>query len=492
VSAIGRSATVAIAARTLLTTSGQRWAVGARLIERIPAGRLSTVAMINVYLTLLLGLPSALVVRQIGAAGTPANLWGLLLLLWWTAMTVAGHNPQRTRNPVRVALALLVLAVLVSYAAAMSRGWYAPPDVRQATDDVYDLVPASSAQIRAAMMSAADRGLISFFSWMGVALVAVDGLRTWRDLERCIGWLVSLTTVIAAVGVAQYFTGLDISPLFRIPGLSRHAEFGQVFDRSVLRRVMATATHPIEFGVLVAGVFPLALHRAIYAERRRRARLCAATIGFAVALSVSRSAVLVVGIALVILYCGWPPAWRRVFKWATPAAVVAIRVAAPGVVGTIRSLFLKFGQDNSVTGRTEDYGIVFRVFGDNPVFGRGLYTFVPRYYRILDNQLLMFLLELGVVGTLVFIGCVVTAFVCLRGTRRRSVDPGQRHLALALSASLAGVLVSYATFDALSYAMVAGFTFLLFGAAGAAWPLAAGGEPIRRGGPPLEVGGEVP
>ena len=149
-----------------------------------------------------------------------------------------------------------------------------------------------------------------------------------------------------------------------------------------------------------------------------------------------------------MMYVSWPPAWRRKTKLAFPASILGIRLIAPGVVGTIRSLFTNLGNDNSVSGRTEDYAIVLRVFGDNPVFGRGLTTFVPRYYRILDNQILMFLLELGVVGTVIFLGLAAVAFSCARGARLRSQVPERRHLAMTMSASIAGLLVSYATFDA--------------------------------------------
>ena len=174
-----------------------------------------------------------------------------------------------------------------------------------------------------------------------------------------------------------------------------------------------------------------------------------------------------------MMYVSWPPAWRRKTKLAFPASILGIRLIAPGVVGTIRSLFTNLGNDNSVSGRTEDYAIVLRVFGDNPVFGRGLTTFVPRYYRILDNQILMFLLELGVVGTVIFLGLAAVAFSCARGARLRSQVPERRHLAMTMSASIAGLLVSYATFDALSFPMAAGLTFVLFGLAGAAWQIEA-------------------
>ena len=197
----------------------RRWSVARLLLRYVPQGRMPASGFLAVYFVLLFAVPSRLVVRQIGAAGTPATLWGLLLLFWWVCVAVGGRNP-RFISPVRLAMGLFVLAVLASYAAAMTRGWYAPADVRQATDDLYDFVPPTQDQVRVVMMKAADRGLLSFFGWVGVTLVAADGLKTWRDVERCVVWLTNLAAIVAAVGILQYFTGLDIAPFFKIPGLS--------------------------------------------------------------------------------------------------------------------------------------------------------------------------------------------------------------------------------------------------------------------------------
>ncbi len=81
-----------------------------------------------------------------------------------------------------------------------------------------------------------------------------------------------------------------------------------------------------------------------------------------------------------------------------PVAVVGLRLAIPGLVGTLYSLFSNLQNDPSVSGRTSDYAVVLGLFDQHAILGRGLFTFVPRYYRILDNQYLMILVELGVVG----------------------------------------------------------------------------------------------
>lgn len=442
--------------------------------------RLPAVAFLVVYCALLLLVPSQLILKPLGAPGTPANLWGLGGLLWWLCVTVGGLNP-RGISPMRVAAGLLALAVLASYASAMVHGWSAPADVHQITDDVYDLVPTTVDGLAEKMISGADRGLLSLGGWLGVVLMTTDGLRSWRDvhlLARCLVWL---GAIVAAMGVLQFFTGFDLASYIRIPGLSADSAIGASSERSALRRVAGTAIHPIEFGVVMAGLFPLALHQVMFHPRSKWSWPPVILIGLAIPMTVSRSAVLAAGLGLIIMFIGWPTAWRRRALLIFPAALIAMRIMVPGLVGTILSLFTNFFVDPSVTGRTQDYDVVFRIYADNALLGRGLFTFIPRYYRILDNQFLMFLVELGVIGFLVVLLFFLTAYLSARGARRRAVDQVDGHFCLALSGAIAGVVVSYATFDAFGFPMAAGLTFILCGIAGAVWQIARTDQPSHLG-----------
>lgn len=441
----------------------------------VPAHRFGAADFVGVYVALLLLIPSRLVVGPLGAIGQPATLWALLGALWWVCSSIAGLRFRTPRNPVLVMLGVLAASIVLAYAAGMSTGWYAPADVRGATDDVYDLVPSSVGQIHAAMISAANRGLIVATAWIGIALILVTGLRSARDVERVVRWIVAAGTVLATVGVIQFFTGLRIDGWFELPGLTTWSEFGAVDTRSVVRRVYAMANHPIEFGVVLGAIFPLALHRALF-DRSRRSTYSASVIGLATALSISRSAILVAAAAMLVLFIGWPPRWRLRLLAAAPFVLIGVRLVAPGVIGTLRSLFSNADTDPSVAGRTDDYAVAFRVLAESPLFGRGLFTFVPRYYRILDNQVLMITLELGIVGLVAFAGLACASVLAALGARRRFREDVHRHLALALAASVCGLTLSYATFDTWGFPMAAGLSFVLFGTAGAALRVSLGDE----------------
>lgn len=421
------------------------------------------------YVGLLLVIPSMLVVPQIGAPGTPANLWAIAGLLVWLCMTVGGLNPVRGLTPTRVTFALFTITVLVSFVSGNLAGWFQPADIHQTSDSLWRAVPLE--RLNVVLISAGDRGLLALAGWAGVLLMTAESPRRWADLERIVKWVVAFATIVAALGIFQYFTGTNVAERFNIPGLSTLRD-QNVFTRSVVNRVVVTAAHPIELGVVTAAIFPLALHRSLHAGRKLLPWVPTAMILVVLLMSVSRSAIIVLAVTMLVLVAGWPARWRLWALVVTPVAAVVLRAALPGLLGTIRALFTNLENDPSIAGRTDDYEIVSRMVMEHPYFGQGLFTWVPFYFRTLDNQALMFALELGFVGSAVFVIMVLTHVVGALCSRTRVRDPRSRHLALTVVAATVGVLSSYATFDAISFRMVAGLTFLLLGMAGAVWQLA--------------------
>jgi len=447
---------------------------------------LPAAVFVVVYVGLLLCVPSQLVLAPLGAVGSPANLWGLAALFWWVLATVGGLNEVKGWTTLRVTLGLVALAVLLAYIAGMIQGWYAPVGLRQTSDELWTLSIVQPQDLNAKMITAADRGLLTFFSWSGIALLVGEGVRNRRDLDliiTCIAWF---GAVVALIGIIEYFSGVNLSSYISIPGLTANSDFGVVVERSTINRVSSTAIHPIEFGVIMGALLWLALHRSLN-SKRLLTWVPVGLIGLAVPMSVSRSGILALGVSLIVMLIGWSTSRRLVTLIIVPIAVVAIRFAAPGLVGTLVSLFTNLGNDPSIAGRTDDYGPVLSLYQAHPIFGRGLFTFVPRYYRILDNQLLMFLIEIGIVGLVAVLALFVSAFALGITVRRRGTDDRMRDLGLTLTAALAGISVGYATFDAWGFPMVAAMTFLLVGMISASHrimraenepsPVATGGQP---------------
>lgn len=421
-----------------------------------------------IYAGLLLLLPSMLVIQQIGAQGTPANLWAITGLVIWLCMTVGGLNPVRGLTPTRVTLAMFIITVLLSYISGNLAGWFQPADIHQRSDALWRAVTIE--RLNEALISAGDRGLLALCGWAGVMLLTAESPRRWADLERIVTWVVAFATVVAALGIFQYFTGANVAAWFQIPGLSTLRD-QNVYTRSIVNRVVVTAAHPIELGVVAAAIFPLALHRSLYAAKKWLPWVQAAMILMVLLMSVSRSAIIVLAVGMLVLLVGWP-ARRRLWALAIiPVATAVLRAALPGLLGTLRALFTNLEDDPSIAGRTDDYEIIYRMAQDHPIFGQGLYTWVPFYFRTLDNQVLMFALEIGFIGLAVFVVLTLTHLVGVLVARTRVRDQRSRHLGLAVVAATAGLLSAYVTFDAISFRMAAGMTFLLLGMAGAIWNL---------------------
>ena len=96
------------------------------------------------------------------------------------------------------------------------------------------------------------------------------------------------------------------------------------------------------------------------------------------------------------------------------AFLVVMQGAFPGILGTLKNLFLGLSSDPSVQSRTEDYAVVGRFISERPWFGRGCGTFLPTKYIILDNQFF-----LGVIMQMGFVRLAVVAILLLTGIFRR-------------------------------------------------------------------------
>lgn len=217
--------------------------------------------------------------------------------------------------------------------------------------------------------------------------------------------------------------------------------------------------------------------------------LMTALIAGAIPLSVSRSGIVTVGVALFVY--GIVLRLRTLFNLMPLAfaGVVAIGIAAPGVLGGVWGLLLATGSDREITeARTDDYPVIFAQWRENPVFGRGPGTYIPVLYRFVDNQYLLELVSTGVVGIVVLLSIFCMGYSLARRVRWYSSDENVRGLGQALAAAIAAAAVSLATYDAFSFTVMFVVTHILVGCAGALWRTAVRDCPplvtSESGGPP--------
>jgi len=407
--------------------------------------RRDAAAVLSMHVCLLILVPSVLIFEPLGGSGTPANVLGIVMLWWWLlSRFVLGGNMSPQPSPVRTCVYLLGLAIIASYAALAFR----------------PIIPIE--------LSAADRGILFFAGCAGITLLATDGLESRERVDVLLRRLVTATTVLAAIGLYQFFTSFDINTVLKVPGLTQNQQLNDLVHRASFNRVAGTAAHPIEFGVVMAMLFPIALHFALYSSTKTRWRwwLAVGLIALGIPLSLSRSAVISVALAMIVLMPTWHRQWRRRAFMIGITFLVAVQAVIPGLLDAVSGLFINISSDPSTSGRTQDYAVFARIFMEQPILGRGFFTFLPNVYTTFDNEYLLALVELGVVGCVALIALLFAGMSAGRAARKAAVDEETKHLGQALAASIAAGTLAIATFDALSFPMASGTLFLLIGIAG--------------------------
>jgi polysaccharide biosynthesis protein PslJ len=415
-----------------------------------PPRRIDAVTLLSCYALLLMAIPSSLVVGSFGAAGAPAALLAIAILCWYLAARQhPGLGLDRGRQPVRVATTIFAGTVVAAY------------------------ISASRHAVPVAQQSGADRGLLIVAGWVGVLALAADGIDRPGRLRTLIRRIVVLATAMAAVGVIEFCTGVDLTKYIVIPGLSVHQQVTDLVSRNGLPRVTATASQPLEFSAVLAMSLPLALHEARFAPAALRVRrwLQVALIAAVMPMTGSRSAFFGLAMICIVLFPTWHRRDRRRGYAALLAAPVLAWLVKPGLVTSFTALFGQLGTDQSSLSRTDAYSEAVPYIAAHPWLGQGFQTFFPQTYFFVDNQYLTSLLETGVLGLLALVACIATGWFTARSLRATATDAQTRDLAQCLAASIAVSAVCFASFDALSFSIAAGLFFLLLGCVGAAWRL---------------------
>lgn len=412
---------------------------------------IDAVTVLTVYLVLLLAVPSSLTISALGSAGRPAALWALAAALWWVASRIQQVTPSRTgRLWVNIGIFVFVGVVLASYASALLRGL--PPEE----------------------VSPADSALLRLIGWAGIALVASEGIDDPQRFRVLLRRLALGGTLMAVLGLLQFVTGQSLLDWISIPGFSSDVSgLAGVQSRAGFVRASGTAIHPLEYGAVLCAAFPLTIALATHDVRRSRILrwLPVLTIGIASVLAVSRSALVGIFAGLLVLAPSWSRRMRVVFAGVAVLFVIAIGLLVPGIIGTVRGLFLGIGGDASTVSRMDGFRAASEFIARFPLTGKGFGTFLPVYY-ILDDQYLLLAIEVGIIGLLAFLLLLGFAIYSAGRAHRLLTDKLDRALSQAVMASTAAIAVLLVFFDGFSFPMSAGLMFLTIGLCGGTLRLA--------------------
>jgi O-antigen ligase len=409
------------------------------------------VTLLTVYVILLMYIPSALVLAPLGGAGGPATMLAAALVAWYVLLWLHPTSGlDRGSQPIRLAALAFAGATLAAY------------------------VSANRHALSVVQQNGVDRGLILTLGWLGVLVLAADGITAWDRLQTLLHRVVIGASVMAAVGITQFVTGLNLGTFIVIPGFTTKVPFVDLLSRDGINRPSATAAHPLEFAAVLLICLPIALHQARFAAAGTRLRrwLQVALIGGALPITVSRAALLGIAVVSVTTLPTWPKRDRRIAYVFLAGGLAGLWVALPRMVSLFYQLFTHIGNESSSQSRILAYSASVPFIAHHPWFGQGFQTFLPLNYFFVDDQYVTTLIETGFAGLLTLLALLATGWFVIRHARRRATDLARRDLLQSLAAAVAAAAASFATFDAFSFEIAAGLTFLVLGCAGAAWRLA--------------------
>ena len=301
------------------------------------------------------------------------------------------------------------------------------------------------------------RKLVLLATYVAFFVFVVSNVRRTEVRAFCV--LLVALAVVAAVGtIVEYRTLFNVfysvAGAVAPPGV-RVSPHATVVTPDGRVDVSGPTRHGLAMATMLAMSLPFALVGATATERsgtRILAVVAAALIFLGGLSTVRRSGVVLPFVAVTFLFVF---GGRRMVPVVLVFGVLLLATPflAPGAASSLAAQLQgrNVGAQQSISGRTSDYGAVVPDLRHRAVLGRGFGTYDARRYRFLDNQALGLLIETGALGLAAYVALLLAGIVAaLRVARQRGGEEGWA--ALAAAAAIAVFLVAGVLFDVLSYA----------------------------------------
>ena len=350
------------------------------ILPRVSAGALN----VRVFVWMLAGVAFLVPDRFAMAGALPIDLepyrilFGLITLLWLVVL-LTNPDARLHRTMVDLPLLLIFASILVSVVAN----------------------PERANRFDQSIMKA----LLLFTTYILLVYLICSVFDSLEHTRRFISVLVALGTVVAGCAVVESATGYNVFDEWSRTGLLSaipRADIGEI-GRGGATRALASASHPIALGVLLAMLVPLA---AYLAHRDRRWLISVIALPAGILATVSRTPLIMLLVILLVLAFMRPAESVRLVV-VLGLATVALFVSSPSSVGAVTDAFFPQGgilaeQTNTATGNAEARGrladlrpvfndwvdepFVGQGFGSRPVDGRENSLGDGRYSGVLDDQ----------------------------------------------------------------------------------------------------------
>jgi hypothetical protein len=420
-----------------------------------------------VWLILNRAIPD-LFVLPVGFALRPSQavLVGLMFLL--VIANVRSPRPWPSGIPALFGMLLLLVVTVAPFIASEGFNAYQSDGAERGLFDftIYAVLLLSVYQVAQRTGAA-------------ILLVKVTVAMTiWQSLLIFYEWLAGAAVVVSWPFWGWFGLTADV--------VDRTADYRP----GALFRPKGTTPHPIVMSSLLAVAILLTVILILdETDNRKRMMLGAGIVPMVLAMMVvdARTGFVILltgGIAVVALQA------RRIPRFlpmglAGMVAFGAATVISPGSARSTLDLFWKAGADNSVTLRTNRLSSLPGLVAENPILGPGWLTNDPRVL-LWDNTYSLGLIELGILGMVVYLVFLVSSIVRMVGSRRLVRDDQERTLLFAGIVGGLALLFGGATFDALAFDQFLPTCLLLLGVG-----LATADRVLRRRRAALRSGEEV-
>jgi polysaccharide biosynthesis protein PslJ len=417
----------------------------AGLLAHVPASSWRPVIGALIWSTLL--IPPGL--YRLPVSGMPMDLeiyrlCLFLLLLLWGASLLADESTVPRAAGIDGSIAFLTLAIGLSFAVNLfeNRLSIDPPMLLKAV--LYLGAP--------------------------VALIYVVNsvFRSRDDVEWALKLIVKLGVVAASGGVLERASGYNVFAHLSefIPLLEYKPGVVGATSAMDVMRIAGPSQHAIAFSVVLGMILPIAIYytRSASSTVERALYGCAAgLIAVTMFLTGSRTAFVAFMVILAILWVRF----ASVRRWTIPGLFVlaiVLHFAFTGAIGTLLERlspgYLLATETGNDAGRVADYPRIVGYFWQRPLLGLGFGSFDPFKYFWVDNEYLVMLVEVGLLGISAFLAFFISAFRMLFRAGEVPIE-GVGGLAVSLSASVAVFAVTSFTYDSFGFPQPFNLFFIL-------------------------------
>ncbi|AKS35974.1 hypothetical protein AFA91_00545 [Mycolicibacterium goodii] len=375
----------------------------------------------------------------------------IVAALWALLATGSRGRAGPVDRWVIVAILAYLTASLLSYGAAVSRGTV----------------------LRG--FAFGDRYIFSDLALTAMVIAIVTMLTTADRIMLLLKGLILGATLSASFAVVRLVTGWDLAPMFILPGL-KSSDFVLVtgLAREGVERPQGSAGHPLELAGVLTVVIPLCIGVAMCA-RARGERVwpwltCAGIMLCAALGTVSRSVIVGLGAAVLVMAWRWPIERLAAVVAAAAAAIGIALLLDVAVVSAMLQAFANVSTDSSIASRELGAAYVTEHYRDHFWLGQGAGMYPAYHQPVLDNQYLSRLMETGALGLASFVLLLVAALIlALKASASRS--PQIAELGGAVGGSLGALVVISTILDVSGFIQIWTVTWILIAVAAVLWRL---------------------